>query len=81
MWQPVSGDDQNVAVLPDRVHPVPRLRPEVRRVLFSTNAIELLNVRCRRATKAWGHYFPSEHAALKCLYLVILSLDSIGCGQ
>jgi putative transposase len=47
---------------------------EIRRVLCSTNAIESLNARYRRAIKARGH-FPSEQAALKCLYLVTRSLD------
>jgi putative transposase len=53
---------------------------EVRRVLCSTNAIESLNARYRRAIKARGH-FPSEGAALKCLYLVTRSLDPKGTGQ
>ncbi len=52
---------------------------EIRRVLFSTNAIESLNARYRRAVKARGH-FPNEHAALKCLYLVTRSLDPTGKG-
>lgn len=47
---------------------------KVRRILFSTNAIESLNARYRRAVRARG-YFPNEQAALKCLYLVTRSLD------
>jgi putative transposase len=35
--------------------------PEIRRVIYSTNAIELLNARFRRATRARGH-FPNEQA-------------------
>lgn len=42
---------------------------EIRRVLFSTNAIESLHARYRRAVTVRGH-FPTEQAALKCLYLV-----------
>ena len=53
---------------------------EIRRVLCSTNAIESLNARYRRAIKTRGH-FPSEAAALKCLYLVTRSLDPKGTGQ
>ena len=53
---------------------------EIRRVLCSTNAIESLNTRYRRAVKARGH-FPTEAAALKCLYLVTRSLDPTGKGQ
>jgi transposase-like protein len=50
------------------------------RALRSTNAIESLNARCRRAVKARGH-FPSEQAAMKCLYLVTRSLDPTGTGR
>jgi len=53
--------------------------PEIRRVIYSTNAIESLNARMRRATRARGH-FPTEQAALKCLYLTIRSLDPTGKG-
>jgi transposase-like protein len=52
---------------------------EIRRVLSTTNAIESLNARYRRAVKARGH-FPSEQAAMKCLYLVTRSLDPTGRG-
>jgi putative transposase len=53
---------------------------EVRRVLYSTNAIESLNARYRRAVKARGH-FPTEQAALKTLHLVTRALDPSGRGQ
>jgi len=53
---------------------------EIRRVLCSTNAIESLNARYRRAIKARGH-FPTEQAALKCLYLVTRSLNPTGTGR
>lgn len=53
---------------------------EIRTVLCSTNAIESLNARYRRAVKARGH-FPNEQAALKCLYLVTRALDPTGRGQ
>lgn len=53
---------------------------EIRRVLCSTNAIESLNARYRRAVNAKGH-FPTEQAALKTLYLVTRSLDPKGTGQ
>ena len=45
-----------------------------------TNAIESINARYRRAVKARGH-FPTEQAALKCLYLVTRSLDPTGKGR
>jgi len=53
---------------------------EIRTVICSTNAIESLNARYRRAIKARGH-FPNELAALKCLYLVTRSLDPTGRGR
>ncbi|MGO4363503.1 IS256 family transposase [Terrabacter sp. 2TAF16] len=53
---------------------------EIRKVLCSTNAIESLNARYRRAVNAKGH-FPTEQAALKTLYLVTRSLDPKGLGQ
>jgi transposase-like protein len=53
---------------------------EIRTVLCSTNAIESLNARYRRAIRARGH-FPTEQAALKCLYLVTRSLDPTGRGR
>jgi len=54
--------------------------PDIRSVIYTTNAIESLNARFRRAVKARGH-FPSENAALKCLYLTVISLDSTGRGR
>jgi putative transposase len=53
---------------------------EIRRMICSTNAIESLNARYRRAVRARGH-FPTEQAALKCLYLVTRSLDPTGTGR
>ena len=50
---------------------------EIRRVLCSTNAIESINARYRRAVRARGH-FPNEQAAMKTLYLVTRSLDPKG---
>jgi putative transposase len=53
---------------------------EIRKVICSTNAIESINARYRRAVRARGH-FPSDQAALKCLYLVTRSLDPTGKGK
>lgn len=53
---------------------------EIRRVLCSTNAIESLNARYRRAITVKGH-FPTEQVALKTLYLVTRGLDPRGTGQ
>ena len=43
---------------------------EIRRVICSTNAIESLNARFRRAVRARGH-FPNEQSAMKTLCLVV----------
>ncbi len=43
---------------------------DVRRILYTTNAIEALNSKLRRAVRARGH-FPNEDAAMKLLFLVL----------
>jgi len=53
---------------------------EIRKIICTTNAIESLNARYRRAVRARGH-FPNGAAALKCLYLVTRSLDPTGTGR
>ena len=53
---------------------------EIRRVICTTNAIESVNARYRRAVRARGH-FPTEQAALKCLYLATRALDPTGQRQ
>ena len=45
---------------------------EVRRIIYTTNAIEALNSKLRRAIRARGH-FPSDEAAAKLLYLIAYS--------
>jgi len=44
--------------------------PEVRRVIYTTNAIEALNRQLRKAIKTKGH-FPNEEAARKLIYLAV----------
>jgi len=53
---------------------------EIRKVICSTNAIESVNARIRRAVRARGH-FPTEQAALKCVYMAVMSLDPTGTGR
>jgi putative transposase len=50
--------------------PFLRFTDEVRRVAYTTNAIEALNRQLRKAIKTKGH-FPSEDAARKLIYLAI----------
>lgn len=53
---------------------------EIRRIVCTTNAIESVNARIRKAVRARGH-FPNEQAALKCVYLAVMSLDPTGKGR
>jgi putative transposase len=43
---------------------------QVRRIIYTTNAIEAVNAKLRRAVRARGH-FPTDDAALKLLFLVL----------
>ncbi|QYA98317.1 IS256 family transposase [Streptomyces anulatus] len=52
---------------------------EIRKIVCTTNAIESVNARIRKAVRARGH-FPTEQAALKCVYLAVMSLDPKGTG-
>jgi putative transposase len=54
----------------DYVIPFMAFPDEVRRVVYTTNAIEALNRQLRKAIKTKGH-FPSEDAARKLIYLAI----------
>ena len=53
---------------------------EIRRIVCTTNAIESVNARIRKAVRARGH-FPNEQAALKCVYMAVMSLDPTGQGR
>ena len=54
----------------EHVTPFMAFPSEVRRVIYTTNAIEALNRQLRKAVKTKGH-FPSEDAARKLIYLAI----------
>ncbi|WP_240799455.1 IS256 family transposase [Streptomyces sp. A0958] len=53
---------------------------EIRKTVCTTNAIESVNARIRKAVRARGHS-PTEQAALKCVYLAVMSLDPNGTGS
>jgi len=53
----------------EQVIPFPAFPPEMRRILYTTNAIEGLNSTPRTAVRNRGH-FPTGEAAIKLLYLV-----------
>jgi putative transposase len=54
----------------EHVTPFMAFPPEVRRVIYTTNAIEALNRQLRKAVKTKGS-FPTEDAARKLIYLAI----------
>jgi hypothetical protein len=53
---------------------------EIHKIICTTQAIESLNARYRRAVRARGH-FPNDQAARKWLHLVTRSLDPTGIGR
>ena len=44
---------------------------DLRKIVYTTNSIESLNARCRKATRRRGQ-FPTEQAAMKVLYLTAI---------
>jgi transposase-like protein len=46
----------------------------VRKLLYTTNAIESLNYQLRKVTKARGH-FPTDDAVVKLLWLAIINIE------
>jgi putative transposase len=55
-------------VIPFFAHP-----PEIRKVIYTTNAIESLNMTLRKVTKTRGS-FPNDEAAAKLLYLALRNI-------
>ena len=47
--------------------------PEIRKIIYTTNAIESLNMQLRKVLKNRGH-FPSEEAASKLIYLALRNI-------
>lgn len=59
----------------DRVIPFFAFSPAVRRVIYTTNAIESLHSRLRKIIKTRGH-FPSDDAATKLLWLALCNITA-----
>lgn len=47
--------------------------PAIRKIIYTTNAIESINAQLRQAVKIRGH-FPSDEAATKLLWLVLRNI-------
>ena len=58
----------------ERFTPFLAFPPMVRRVIYTTNAIESLNYQLRKVTRNRGH-FPSDEAAVKLLWLAICNIE------
>ncbi|QKL55745.1 IS256 family transposase [Ralstonia solanacearum] len=59
----------------DRVIPFFTFPPAVRKVIYTTNAIESVNASLRKIIKTRGH-FPSDDAATKLLWLVLRNITA-----
>jgi putative transposase len=59
----------------DRVTPFFDFPAEVRRIIYTTNAVESLHMSLRKIIKTRGS-FPSEEAALKLLYLALQNVSA-----
>ena len=58
-----------------RVIPFFAFPPEIRRIIYTTNAVESLNMSLRKITKMRAS-FPNEQAALKLLYLALKNVSA-----
>jgi putative transposase len=58
----------------ERVVPFLDFPPELRRILYTTNAIESFNARVRKLVNGKGH-FPHDDAALKLIYLAVVAAE------
>jgi putative transposase len=59
----------------EQVIPFFAFAPEVRKIIYTTNAIESLNAQVRKAVRVRGH-FPSEEAATKLIWLVLRKVQA-----
>ena len=64
----------------ERFIPFLAFDPAIRKVIYTTNAIESLNYQLRKVTKTKGH-FPTEDAVLKIFYLAICNIGNHRGGE
>ncbi len=57
----------------DKVIPFFAFPPEVRRIIYTANAIESVNARLRKILKTRGH-FPNDEAATKLIWLALRNI-------
>jgi putative transposase len=59
----------------DRFTPFLEFAPEIRRIIYTTNAIESLNYQLRKIIKNRGH-FPNDESVVKLLWLAIRDIEA-----
>ena len=59
----------------EQVIPFFAFAPEVRKIIYTTNAIESLHSQVRKAVRGRGH-FPSDEAASKLIWLVLRNISA-----
>jgi len=59
----------------DPHHPVLPFPPEIRRVIYTTNALESVHARLRKILKTRG-YFPNDKAATKLIWLALRNITA-----
>ena len=64
----------------DKVIPFFAFPPAVRKVVYTTNAIESINARLRKIIKTRGH-FPSDDAASKLIWLALRNITAAGAAR
>jgi putative transposase len=74
MGPKISGHCAKLAPTLGPVIPFFAFSPPIRRIIYTTNAIEALNSKLRRAVRMRGH-FPGDEAAMKLLHLVLNRAD------
>jgi transposase-like protein len=64
----------------ERFTPFLAFDPAIRKIIYTTNAIESLNFQLRKVTKTKGH-FPTDDAVLKIFYLAICNIGNERGGE
>ncbi|WP_244102143.1 transposase, partial [Burkholderia ambifaria] len=67
-WPSVYASHTKVRI--GSVIPFYAFAPDIRKIVYTTNAIESLHMQLRKIIKARGH-FPSDEAALKLIWLAL----------
>ena len=64
----------------ERFTPFLEFNPAIRKIIYTTNAVESLHYQLRKVTKTRGH-FPTDDVVLKILYLALRNIGSTRGGE